>query len=136
MDRTMTVAYIVCVVGALVQYIFGIETDWDNRVIIALLGIMLFRTAIAYEWIDSMNFSGSKFTFDHAYLIILYPLPWIGIQWLAIIAFVDDALQHTERKYGNPNYTSPLHNLGYVLRLYEFRSWLVKKTGWEWLGKL
>lgn len=47
---------------------------------------------------------------------------------------IDDIGQHRlQRVYDNPNYHSFGHYIGRPL--YQFRRWLIKKYGWEWLNK-
>ena len=51
--------------------------------------------------------------------------------WLIL----DDVGQHRLQRVNNdPNYHSYGHYLGKPL--YQFRRWLVKKYGWEWLNKI
>jgi hypothetical protein len=114
------------------------------NVFAAILLLGLFEVLLRTGIIASHNFAGSRFTADHAYLVVLLLFPALNGWWLAISivvwslgmwAYIDDFYQHIRLKT-DPYYASPLHRFGVRIRLYRFRDWLATKKGFGWLAKL
>jgi|ETNmetMinimDraft_4_1059912.scaffolds.fasta_scaffold124823_2 hypothetical protein len=132
----MLAGYIIVSQLALYHIWVGYILPMDFATYLCFLGILSFRVSIRCNWIASHNFSNSKFVFDHAYLLLLTLIPIPIVQWIGILAFVDDYIQHYKIQHHDPNYVGPLHILGRKLKLYQLREWISQKTGWSWLNRL
>jgi len=105
-------------------------------IIYGLILFVFFRMLIRMGWlyVDETNS-----WWHHAYTGIIfislgkYQGGWIGLVLiiLGLWMYGDDLYQHWRQRF-DKSYHSFLHYAGKPL--YQFRRWLVRKTGWQWLN--